>query len=296
MSETLPLIYNPIAGGGCERKARKAQKKLAALGCQAELLPTSGVGSATSIARRLAGAGAPRVAVAGGDGTINEVINGLALSDTELAIIPAGTANVLAMEMQVPLKIATACRLACESSSVTIDLGLAGSRYFALMAGIGFDALVIKNIIPALKKSIRRAAFPVTGLVTLIQKDLSLLQAAAQGHQSSGYFVIVANSRYYGGRFGPVPEASITDGLLDVCVLKGKKLQKMLNFWAAALRQNHVDASLADYFRTTAVDINCPGGEPVPVQTDGEVIGELPLKVSVVPAALKICSGRNDLD
>ncbi len=291
----LPLIYNPISGAGSERKVRKAAKKLAALGRRAELLPTSGVGSATSIARRLAAAGTPRVAVAGGDGTINEVINGLALSGTELAIIPAGTANVLAMEMRVPLKVGEACRLACEGGSVTIDLGLAGRRYFALMAGIGFDALVIKNVIPALKKSIRRAAFPVTGLVTLIQSDLPLLKVAAPDHESEGFFVIVANSRYYGGKFGPVPEASITDGLLDVCVLKGKKLQEMLNFWAAALRHNHVDSSLADYFRAAAVDISCPSGDPVPVQSDGEVIGELPLPVSVVPAAIKICSGRDDL-
>ncbi len=288
----LPLIYNPTAGPGGERKARRAAKKLTALGCAAEMLPTTGVGSATSIARRLAAAGAPRVAVAGGDGTINEVINGLALSGTELAIIPAGTANVLAMEMNVPLKVSEACRLACEGASATIDLGLAGRRYFALMAGIGFDALVIKNVIPALKKSIRRAAFPVTGLVTLIQNDLPLLLATGPDHDSRGYFIVVANSRYYGGKFGPVPEASITDGLLDVCVLKGKKLQEMLNFWAAALRRNHVDASLADYFRTNEVAISCPGGDQVPVQTDGEVIGELPVKVSVVPAALRVCAGR----
>lgn len=292
-NSALPLIYNPIAGGGGERKARRAVKVLEELGCRVEPLPTSGAGSATSLARRAARKGVRRLLAAGGDGTINEVINGIAGSGTELAVIPTGTANVLAIELEIPLKIPEACRLAYEGESIAVDLGLAGDRYFALMAGVGFDALVIKNINPVLKKSIRRAAFPVTGLVTLIQEDLPLLKVSAPGHESEGYFVIVANSRYYGGKFGPTPEASMTDGLLDVCVLKGKGLQDMLNFWVATLRKNYVDAELADYFRAKAVEISCPCGEPVPVQTDGEIIGELPLEVSVVPAALKVCSGRD---
>lgn len=291
-SPTYPLIYNPASGGAGERRARRAIRALESLGCRVEALPTSGVGSATSLARRAAKREVPRLLAAGGDGTINEVVNGLAGSDTELAIIPTGTANVLAMELGVPLKIPDACRLACEGDSVRVDLGLAGDRYFTLMAGVGFDALVIKNVNPVLKKSIRRAAFPVTGLVTFIQQDLPLLQVSAAGREVEGYFVIVSNSRYYGGKFGPAPEASMTDGRLDVCVLKGKGLQEMLNFWVAALRQSHVDSGLADYFQAEEVWISCPGGDPVPVQTDGEIIGELPLKVTVAPAALRVCAGR----
>lgn len=292
MDATLPMIYNPIAGGGSERNVRRAASMLAELGCRAVLLPTSGSGSAIGLARRVAASGAPRLIVAGGDGTINEVINGMAGSQTELAIIPAGTANVLALELGIPFKLQEACGLACRGGSVAVDLGRAGNRYFALMAGIGFDALVIKNIVPVLKRSIRRAAYPVTGLVTLLQQDLLPLQVESPGHASEGYFVIVANSRYYGGKFGPTPEASMTDGMLDVCVLKGKSIQEMLNFWVAALRRNRVDGGLADYFRARRVEICCPSGEPVPVQTDGEVIGQLPVSITVAPGALRVCAGK----
>ncbi len=293
MSAALPIIYNPIAGGGSERRVRRAVSALAELGCQTELLPTSGTGSATGLARRVVASGAPRLVAAGGDGTINEVINGMAGSGTEMAIIPAGTANVLALELDIPLRLREACELACSGQSTAVDLGVAGSRYFALMAGIGFDALVIKNIIPVLKRSIRRAAYPVTGLVTLLQQDLQPLQVEAAGRRREGYFVVVANSRYYGGKFGPTPEASMTDGLLDVCVLKGKSIQEMLNFWVAALRRNHVDPSLADYFCAERVEVYCPSGEPVPVQTDGELIGELPMSITVAPGALRVCTGKD---
>ena len=293
MNDFLPLIYNPIAGGGSERRVRRAASALAEMGCRTELLPTSGSGSAIGLARRVVAAGARRLMVAGGDGTINEVINGMAGSETELAIIPAGTANVLALELDIPFRLRDACELACRGASVAVDLGRAGDRYFALMAGIGFDALVIKNIVPVLKRSIRRGAYPVTGLVTLLQQDLQPLRVEAGGRTSEGFFVIVANSRYYGGKFGPMPEASMTDGMLDVCVLKGKSIQEMLNFWVAALRRNHVDASHADYFRAQKLEVSCPSGDPVPVQTDGEVIGELPVSISVAPRALRVCAGRD---
>ena len=302
MSETLPVIYNPTAGAQGSRKLRRALKALEELEFKAELLPTSGTGTATGLARRAAEEGIQRLVVAGGDGTINEVVNGIAGSSasadysiaehgTELAIIPTGTANVLAIELGIPLKVEEAAKLAVSGKCTSIDLGLADGRFFTLMAGVGFDALVIKNINPVLKKSIRRAAFPVTGVLTLMQKDLPGLLVQSRDRTTEGYFAVVSNSRYYGGRFGPNPKASITDGLLDVCVLKGKSFQKMLNFWVAALKKEHLDEPFAEYFRSSEVEVSCPGGAPVPVQTDGEVVGELPMRIAVKPGALKVCAG-----
>lgn len=292
MSNILPLIYNPTAGGGCQRRVQKAITYMQELGAKVEALPTTAPGSATKLASQAVAVGARRIVAAGGDGTINEVINGLTGSNTELAIIPTGTANVLALELGVPVNTKNAAYLAVRGKSSCIDLGRAGDRYFALMAGIGFDALVIKNLNPLLKKSIRRAAFPVSGLVTFIQTDLPLISVSAPENKYAGYFVIVANSRYYGGRFGPAADASMTDGLLDICVLKGKSLNQMLKFWMAALRKSKLDKSQADYFRAEAVQLASPAREPVLVQTDGEVIGKLPMRVLVVPSALKVCAGK----
>lgn len=287
----LPLIYNAGAGGRGGDMGPQLIRNMRQAGAGVELLPTGGRGEAIAIAREVAAAGAGRLAVAGGDGTINEAINGIAGSDTELAIIPTGTANILALELEIPMQMDKACALAVRGNSVTVDLGLAGQRYFALMAGAGFDALVIKNINPVLKRTIRRAAFPLSGLSTFFRERLSPLSICSGDHRTQGYFVIASNARYYGGRFGPNPMASMSDGLLDICILKGRSFTEMIRFWTGALRKGTIDSAIAESFRSSEVEISCPPGADVPVQTDGEVVGSLPVRVSVVPGALKVCAG-----
>ncbi len=291
LMDNLPLIHNPAAGGGGKYTGGQLVAGLRRAGAEAELLPTGGRGDAAGIAAELAEKGAPRLVVAGGDGTINEVVNGIAGSETELAIIPSGTANVLALELEIPMKLDEACALAVHGASVRLDLGLAGERYFALMAGAGFDALVIKNINPVLKRTIRRAAFPVSGIRTFFREELSPLSIDSGGYHTEGYFVIASNARYYGGRFGPNPRASMADGLLDICVLKGRNLSRMLRFWVGALGKGTIDSAVAESFRSSEVEIGCPAGADVPLQTDGEVVGRLPVKISIVPEALKVCAG-----
>lgn len=292
MSRVMPLIYNPAAGGLSERKALKTAREMGRCGVEVELIPTSGPGSATGLAREAVARGATRIVVAGGDGTINEALNGFAVGETELAIIPAGTANVLAIELGVPLNVRDASRIAVRGKASAIDLGVAGDRYFALMAGAGFDALAIKNLNPVLKKTIRQASFPVSGIKTFIKEDLPLLRVTAPGHEAEGYFVVASNSRYYGGHFGPTPDASITDGLLDICVLREKSFPAMAEFWLRALTSSKLDEVRADYFRTEELEISCPSGEQVLVQTDGDLIGELPMSFSVLPGALRVCRGN----
>lgn len=288
----IPLIYNPGAGGRCGHKVKKAIGIMEGMGASVKPIETTGPGSAIGLAREAAAAGPKRLIVAGGDGTINEAINGMAGSGVELAILPMGTANVLAIELGLPANLDEACRIALSDQTAAIDLGLAGERYFALMAGFGFDALVIKNINPILKKSIRRAAFPIAGVVTYIKADLPLLTVKTPEREVEGYFVVAANSRYYGGRFGVTPEASMSDGLLDIFVLKKNSFAEMVNFWLQALASGTLDREQAEYLRVSEALVTCAEGAHVPVQTDGDVIGELPMRVSIAPAALKICRGE----
>jgi YegS/Rv2252/BmrU family lipid kinase len=254
-------------------------------------METTGPGSATVLAAAVAADGWPRLVVAGGDGTINEAVNGLAGTDTELAIIPTGTANVLAIELGVPRDISKACHIAATGQCIEIDLGKAGDRYFTLMAGAGFDALVIKNLNLKLKRAIRRAAYPIAGMKTFLGQELPPLQVIADDKQVEGYFIVAANSRYYGGHFGPTPTASMTDGRLDICVLKEKSFLKMIDFWYRALKTDTADSSNVEYFRAEAVDVATDSGTPVLVQVDGEVFGELPMRFSVEPRSLKVCIG-----
>jgi len=277
------------------------------LGQPVELFETQGPGDATRLARAAAERGARKIIIAGGDGTINEVVNGIAGrgagdttgetatatgSDIELAIIPVGTVNVLAKALAVPTSISDACRLAVRGESIPIDLGLAGDRYFTLMAGVGFDALTIKNLDPVLKRALREAAFPISGIKTLITEDLPLISIrSSDGHETSGYFVIAANSRYYGGRFGPTPLAHMQDGLLDFCVLKEKSITEMLRFWLSAIRKEQLDEPRAEYFRAAGAEITCPTDEEVLVQTDGEIVGKLPVKIGLIPGGLRVYAG-----
>lgn len=290
MPENIPLIFNPAAGSRCARKALKAVEALDRIGWRAIPVETGGPGAATALAASFAAEGWPLLAVAGGDGTVNEVVNGIAGTGTGMAIIPTGTANVLARELGVPMDVRRACRVATGGERIRIDLGRAGGRYFTLMAGIGFDALVIKNLNPALKKAIRHAAFPVSGLKTFIGKELPLLRIDAGDLITEGYFVIAANSRYYGGRFGPTPAASMTDGLLDICVLKEKGFIKMIDFWYKALKTDSPSAAV-EYFRTAALEVTSDACEQVLLQVDGEVAGELPVRISVASRALEVCIG-----
>lgn len=289
--DKLPLIYNPAAGTKGLKRAEKAANTLRQLGRDPLPIATTGPGSAKLLAASIALEGHPQLVVAGGDGTVNEAANGLAGSSTSLAIIPTGTANVMAHELGIPHNITRACRIALKGETIRIDLGKAGDRYFTLMAGAGFDALVIKNLNPVLKKAIRQAAFPVAGLKAFMSKEIYPLRVSAGNREVEGFFVIAANSRYYGGRFGPTPQASVTDGLLDICVLKEKSLQKMIDFWYKALTTETADPSLVEYMRVTAADVTTTGGDPVHVQVDGELAGELPMRFEVAPLALAVRVG-----
>lgn len=286
----LPLIYNPAAGSCDERRAMKIAAALEASGAVVTPTGTKAPGDAIRLAGQAADNGARRIVVAGGDGTINEVVNGIAGREVELAVIPVGTVNVLAKALSVPSNINDACRIAVRGESIPLDLGKAGDRYFTLMAGIGFDALTIKNLDPVLKRALRYAAFPISGIKTLVTEELPLISVRGGGHETEGYFVIAANSRYYGGRFGPTPLAHMQDGQLDFCVLKEKSFSEMVRFWVSALMKEQLEEPLAEYFRSDEAEISCPSGAPVLVQTDGEITGELPVKIGLIPGGLRVCA------
>ena len=291
MTETAYLIYNPVAGSCGERRAMRIADILRSYGSDIVPMATDATGAATRYAHEAVERGIRKIVVAGGDGTINETVNGMAGSGVTLAVIPVGTVNVLSKALAIPANVDDACRLAMKGGSIAIDVGLAGDRCFTLMAGIGFDALTIKNLDPVLKRALKGAAYPISGLRTFITEDLPLISVKSARHETEGYFVIAANSRYYGGRFGPTPLANMQDGLLDFCVLKEKSFTEMLRFWISSIRKEELDEPHAEYFRAEEAEISCPSGEEVLIQTDGEMVAELPVRVSVRPRALRIIAG-----
>jgi YegS/Rv2252/BmrU family lipid kinase len=286
---TVAVIFNPRSGGGAFRRDLPLiVDALEAQGFTVEPSPTTGPGSATTLARAAAAA-VDLVCTVGGDGTVNEAINGLAGSDVPLAIVPTGTVNVLAMELGIPLDPPDAVRLVGEGQESWIDVGQAGGRFFGLMAGIGMDAATVAAVNPTLKKALREAAFAIQGVTTYFTHVDPLIRVTSEEREVEGYFAVFGNSSNYGGAFGITPLADMRDGLLDVCVLTDKSFLSTAWYWTAALLNAHIRHPKVQYFRTREARIETvEEGQEVLVQTDGEMAGRLPIDCRIVPHALRV--------
>jgi len=286
----LTAIFNAHSGGGAYRRDLPLIiDSLRGLGYDVEERETQGVGDATRLAGEAVEQGRDLVCVIGGDGTVNEAINGLAGAEVPLAIVPTGTVNVLAMELGIPLEPPDAVKLLEVGAVSWIDLGLAGERYFGLMAGVGMDAAVVASLNPVMKKAFKEAAFAVQGFATYLTKEEPLIRVTTDERTVEGYFAVFGNSSNYGGGFGITPLADMRDGLLDVCVLKDKSLLSTIWYWTAALINAHIRHPKVEYFRTERAEIvTVEEGKEVLVQTDGEMAGKLPLTCRVVPRSLRV--------
>jgi len=286
----LMAVFNAHSGGGAYRRDLPLiLDALRGLGYDVEERETQGPGDATRLARQGVADGFHVICVIGGDGTVNETINGLAGTDVPLAIIPTGTVNVLAMELGIPLEPPDAVGLLDTGELSWIDLGLAGDRYFALMAGVGMDAAVVASLNPVMKKAFKEAAFAVQGFANYLTKVEPLIRVTSAERTVEGYFAVFGNSSNYGGGFGITPLADMRDGLLDVCVLKDKSFLSTIWYWTAALINAHITHPKVEYFRTEKAEIiTVDEGKEVLVQTDGEVAGRLPLTCRVVPRSLRV--------
>lgn len=290
LGRLLMAIHNPHASGGeHHRDVPLMLEALRGLGYEVESRATEGVGHATVLAQEAVAEGCDVVCAIGGDGTVNETLNGLVGSGLPLAIIPTGTVNVLAMELGIPLDPPDAVRVLEMGNTSSIDLGRVNERYFGLMAGVGMDAAVVASLNPTLKRALREAAFAVQGLANYLIKEDPLIRIEAAERTMEGYFVVIGNSSNYGGGFGITPLADMRDGLLDVCVLKDKSFLSTATYWTAALLNAHIKHPKVEYFRTEEVRLTCADdGKEVLVQTDGEVAGSLPVTCRVVPHALHV--------
>ena len=287
----LAAIYNPTSGGGqFRRDLPLIVDSLGVLGFDVEELPTQTSGHATELAAQAVATGSDVICAIGGDGTVNEVINGMAGSDAALAVIPTGTVNVFALELGIPLDPPDACRLAARGHTIDVDLGQAGERYFALMAGAGVDAAVVSSLNPYLKKALREAAFAIQGFAKYLTGDSPLIRVETDEECVDGYFVVLGNAANYAGSFGVTPLADMRDGLLDVCVLTDKSFFEFAGYWLAALLSAPMRHPKVRYFRTRRARLSVAPGErgEVLVQTDGEPAGRLPIECRIAPRALRV--------
>ncbi|MBI4743285.1 MAG: diacylglycerol kinase family lipid kinase [Actinobacteria bacterium] len=288
------LVFNPVAGENAFGKAAAhligvIEREFERQGVAVSLYRISRAKEGISLAQRAVNEGCSVVAAAGGDGTVNEVLNGIVGKGVLLGVIPIGTTNVFARQISMPLDLnkksdlEKTVEIIKKCNTIQIDLGLAGERYFLLMAGVGFDAMVVKEVKPLIKKVFRGLAYPLTALRLVLKCESSLFQIVLdESHLSkNAYFVLIGNSKYYSGRFSIASYADIQDGFLDVCIFKKKNFFDIFRHSAGILTGRHLNFADVDYYQ--AKEINVFSERKLLVQVDGEVLGSTPMKFKVVP-------------
>ena len=287
------LISNPKTGRYASRRrpVEDLAANLESLGVKIDLRFTHGPGDATEIATRAARNGSSDVIVVGGDGTINEAIQGLAGTPARLAIIPRGTANVLARELGLPLNDEQALKIAAQGKSRQIYLGLAidettnASRHFVLMAGIGLDASVVRRVQPSLKKRIGKGAFWVSGLSHLADWNPRPFTLEINGHEYTSTFAAIGNGAKYGGDLAITPNARLDQPEFEICIIQTRSRLRYLHLLSQAMR-NGMPRNTAEVQFVNAASARAYGDAAV--QVDGELIGHLPMRFEIAPHSLSV--------
>jgi diacylglycerol kinase (ATP) len=292
MKSSILIICNPVAKKASERKIARASHFLKSKGYKVEILFTEQKGHAESIAREAIKESPFLIIAAGGDGTFNEVVNGIAGTEIPMAILPIGTTNVLAKELGVPENVEGALEVALSRDPKTIPLGKIDitrnssliSRYFLLMAGIGFDGEAVFRINETLKKMSGKGAYILSGFKTLSVFSPRELILDMDGRIYTGYSAIIGKAAKYGGNLKITPDARLTDPFFYVCLLKGKGRLDILRYVSGIIMGKHLRFKDVEYVKAKNIDIK---GE-AHIQIDGEYFGRSPAKIEVVPDIVRM--------
>lgn len=285
----ITIIHNPTAGGASPLFDRVVDR-LRAAGADLRVLPTAARGDAERFARNLDPARCDRLAVAGGDGTVNEVINGLAVhpAPPPVAIIPMGTANVLAHEIGLAVEPDAVAATVLSGEATAITLGVANGRRFILMAGAGFDAAVVERVHPALKRRFGKAAYWWASFCIAFRFAYRPYTVIIDGSERQAYSVIAANARHYAGPYVVAPRAGLATPTLDICLFRRGGLRAVVCYGQALLRNRLAERDDITIVSASRVTIRQTGNRTEPVQGDGDVIATLPVEIQALPNALNL--------
>jgi len=292
MKSSIILICNPVAKKVSDRKILKISHLLKTKGYTPEILYTEKKGHAENLAKEAVKALPSLIIAAGGDGTFNEVINGVAGSGVPMAILPLGTTNVLAKELGIPESVESAIEVALSLTPKTVSLGRIYSthhlppvtRYFVLMAGIGFDGKAVFMVNNTLKKFSGKGSYIYSGIKTLFGFRPGTLFLQIDGKTFSGYSAVIGKGAKYGGHYKITPDARLSDPFFYVCLFKGKNRLDILRYVCGIVAGRHLRFRDVEYMKATTVDIKGNAD----VQIDGDYFGTTPVKVDIVPNIVRL--------
>jgi YegS/Rv2252/BmrU family lipid kinase len=284
----LALIVNPVAGGGRPARALpQVQAELRTLGLEQRFEYTKSLSHAGELALEAAANGEVAVAF-GGDGLIGAVAGALKWSDGVVGILPGGRGNDLCRVLGIPLKPVAACSVLASGVVHALDLGEADGRTFAGIASCGFDSVVnrIANETTVVRGSPVYAYALLRALPAWRAAGFSVAIDGEAPRRFEGYSVAAANSRQFGGGMRLAPDASLTDGLLDVVIIEDMPKHRFLRLAPTVFSGRHLRYHEVDVIRGREVRIDAT--EPFTLYADGEAIAELPVTIRVLPAAVRM--------
>ena len=290
------LIANPRAGQGGPKKREAAIQRFCHIlrnhKVDVEVRPTLGPNDATRLAREAANEGFRDIIVSGGDGTINEALQGLIGSNVRLGIWPRGTANVVGRELQLPRQVERVAEVIAAGNTRRVHAGCAtvestgDKRYFLLMAGIGLDAAIADGVKPALKKRVGEAAFWYSGIEQFARWKPVSFVVEIDGTQYPATFASIGKAPHYGGKLAITPRARMDQPEFEVCLISSVQRLRFLKLLPMA-RFGGVPEGTRDvtFLRTTQARAI---GAGVQAQVDGEVIGDLPMTFTISPHSIEV--------
>ncbi len=278
------VILNPAARG---ERARSLRQAIASLSSRIVVRETKGAGDAEALAERAVQQGFRTIVAAGGDGTVNEVVNGIGESDVTFGVLPVGTMNVFALELGIEGKdLKRAWAVIERGHTREIDLPMGNGEYFVQLAGVGLDAEVVRQTTPDFKKALGPVSYVLSLAQVAARKPPKLVVTAAGGVRHEGSFVLVGNGRYYGGPLVLFRDAVLDDGRLDVVVFKNQSHWDVMRYVQAVIFGNHHALPDVEYFQTSEVTVEADG--EVPVELDGELSGFAPFTFGFARGKLRV--------
>ena len=294
------LIVNPTAGGGRRvPQLDEARRIFRDAGIETEIQQTTAPGEATVLAQRAVEQSRQLVIVCGGDGTVNEAVNGLACSQVPMAVLPSGTANVLAKELSLPWNLPRAAARVVRAPYRRIALGLAipekssgEPRYFLSLAGAGADGALVSAVRPEIKLRAGILAYWQEGFRQLSRYDFPLfhtmMAGPGNGDGIDASLVIVGRTKNYGGPFKITTEADLLRPEFELAFVTTRSAWRYIAYlpliWAGKLR----GARHVRFFKTSSLHCASTSSSPVLIQVDGEPAGRLPVEFRIVPDALTL--------
>lgn len=301
----LAVIFNPAAGRGRISRAALHEKIARHAGAvRFEIIETKSPSQARTLARVAISHGADIVAAAGGDGTLGEVLNAVYGTRAKLGVLPLGTGNDFARTLGIGNDLDSAIRALSSGHSRTVDIGRATwgeqSRLFLNIAGCGFDSLVARRINAGRAHPFWKHIGGVAAYLTAATLELQHLRAARLRLKLDGELLdtrallcAVANAKSYGGGMQVAPDASLDDGLFDICVIQDATKMEFVRAFPSVFRGAHVHHPRVVMRRARRVEIWCDRDWPVLV--DGELVGTPPITFEVVPHAVDVIVSKSTL-